>query len=126
MTDPIADLLTRIRNAIKAHHQSLTVPYSKMKEGILKIIKDSGFIESYSVEKIDNHPVLEVVLKETINDLTLKRVSKPGQRIYVKNDELKAVKSGLGIAIVSTPKGLMNSMDAKKQKLGGELICEIY
>ena len=126
MTDPIADLLTRIRNAIKAHHQSLTVPYSKLKEGLVKIIKDHGFIEDYTVEKLNNHPTLEIVLKETIGDLTLKRISKPGQRIYIKNTDLKAVKSGLGIAIISTSKGLMTNQEAKKLKLGGEMICEIY
>ena len=125
-TDPIADLLTRIRNASNAHHEKTVVPYSKVKENILKVMKEKSFIENYSTTKENGHPALEINLKEDRDDLTLKRVSSPGQRIYVKNNELKTVKSGLGISIISTSKGIMTNYEAKKQKLGGELICELY
>lgn len=125
-TDPIADLLTRIRNAAKAHHQALSVPHSKIKENILKILKSSKFIEGYKVEGEGINKALIIDLKEEAESLTLKRVSKPGQRIYVKSQDLRYIKSGLGISIISTSKGLMTNVQAKQQKLGGELICEIY
>lgn len=125
-TDPIADLLTRIRNAYGAHHEDLSVSHSKIKESIVKILKDHGFVESYEVEEQEPFKILNITLKDTLDELTFKRISKPGQRIYVKNDDLKAVKSGLGIRIISTSKGLMTNSEAKKQKLGGELICEIF
>jgi len=125
-TDPIADLLTRIRNGYNAHHEELSVSHSKMKESIVKILKEHNFIEDFETEEQGTFKILNIVLKDNLSDLTFKKVSKPGQRIYVKNDELKAVKSGLGLCIISTSKGLMTNSDAKKQKLGGELICEIY
>ncbi len=125
-TDPIADLLTRIRNSYNAHHEELSVSHSKMKESVVKILKEHGFIEDYETEEQGVFKILNIVLKDNVNDLTFRRVSKPGQRIYIKNTELKAVKSGLGLCILSTSKGLMTNSDAKKQKLGGELICEIY
>ena len=126
-TDPIADLLTRIRNASRAHHDKVSVPHSKLKENIAKVMKEKGFIDNFTVtnnEKGFNE--LEVSLNEEKSDITLKRISSPGQRIYVKNNELKTIKSGLGISILSTSKGIMTNIDAKKQNLGGELICEIY
>lgn len=125
-TDPIADLLTRIRNSYNAHHEELSVSHSKMKESIVKILKDHNFIEDYETEEQGSFKILNIVLKDNLSDLTFKKVSKPGQRIYVKNGDLKAVKSGLGLCIISTSKGLMTNSDAKRQKLGGELICEIY
>jgi len=122
--DPIADLLTRIRNASRAKHDSCTVPYSKIKEELLKILVEKKFITKY--EKVqEKFPELQVTLGEE-KDLTLKRLSRPGQRIYVKIDELKPIKSGIGLRIISTSKGLMSTEEAKKQKLGGELICEVY
>ena len=132
-TDPIADLLTRIRNAIHAHHEKVQVPYSTIKENILKILKEKGFIEDYSTTEIQEnrkdktlHKVLEIILKEGTEHITFKRVSKPGQRIYVKREDLKSVKSGLGISIVSTSKGLMTNGEARSQNMGGELVCQIY
>ena len=124
-TDPIADLLTRIRNASKANLSSCTIPYSKLKENILKILLEKKFIAKY--EKVENKfPELLVQLEEN-KEMTLKRVSKPGQRIYVKKDDLKRpLISGLGLRIVSTSKGLMTSEQAYKQDLGGEIICEVY
>jgi len=125
-TDPIADMLTRIRNGIKAHHMMVTVPYSTIKENIIKVIKANNFIEDYAVSTKEKFKTLEITLKEGRNDLTLRRVSKPGQRIYIKNSDIKTVKNGLGILIVSTSKGVITNMEARKQNLGGEIICEIY
>lgn len=125
-TDPIADLLTRLRNAQNAHHQQVTAPYSKFKENLLEVIKTNGFIEDYKTEKEGAHNYLVIDLKESQKKLSLKRVSKPGQRIYLKTDELKPVKSGLGVLIVSTSKGLMTNSEAKKLNLGGEIVCEIF
>lgn len=126
-TDPIADLLTRIRNAQKAHHQVIRVPHSKIKENILKILKQWNFIEDFKSQPSEKgvRKDLEIILKED-KTLTLRKVSKPGQRIYIKKEELRPVKSGLGISIISTSKGVMTNMEARKQNIGGELICEIY
>lgn len=124
-TDPIADLLTRIRNAAKAHHNVLNVPHSKFKENMLKILQGKNIVESFNVEN-EGHKSIKITLKDDANKLTFRRISKPGQRIYIKNDELKPVKSGLGLLVISTSKGLMTNLEAKKQNLGGELICEIY
>lgn len=126
-SDPIADLLTRIRNGHKAHHQSVTIPYSTIKEGILAIIKAKGFIESYSVNEVRaGIKEIEVTFGEGAKQMHLKRVSKPGQRIYIKKADLKPIKSGLGFTIISTSKGLMTNGEAYSKNLGGELICEIY
>ncbi|MCC7196647.1 30S ribosomal protein S8 [Candidatus Peregrinibacteria bacterium] len=125
ITDPIADLLTRIRNAMKARHDVTNMPYSKIKSEILKVMKERGFIEGYEKVKNGKFNELQVVLKET-KYLTFKRMSKPGQRIYVQVREIKKVNGGMGVAILSTPKGVMSADDAMKQKLGGELLCQIY
>jgi small subunit ribosomal protein S8 len=125
ITDPIADLLTRIRNAMKARHDVTNMPYSKIKSEILKVMKERGFIEGYEKVKNGKFNELQVVLKET-KYLTFKRMSKPGQRIYVQVREIKKVNGGMGVAILSTPKGVMSADDAVKQKLGGELLCQIY
>ncbi len=125
-TDPIADLLTRIRNAVSAHHQSVRVPYSKIKEGIVKILKEKKFIDDYEIEQETQFRFINIELNDEKRDLTLKRISKPGQRIYIKQADLKAIKKGLGIVIVSTSKGLMTNAEARKENLGGELICEVF
>jgi len=124
-TDPIADLLTRIRNADSAHHQSVNVPYSTMKKNILKVMKKYKFIENYEINQDDTHKTIDITLKEDREKITLRRISKPGQRIYVKSKDLKIIKSGLGISILSTPKGLMSNIEARKGNLGGEIICQI-
>lgn len=127
MTDPIADLLTRLRNASKAHHEKVVMPHSKIKENIARVMKEKGFIEAYKVEEDANgFKSLEILFKEDRPRLELKRISKPGQRIYIKNEDLKPMRSGLGIRIISTSKGIMTNSEAKKLKLGGELICEIF
>ena len=124
-TDPIADLLTRIRNASRVGLNSCTIPYSKIKENISKIMLEKKFIENFEVVKNGKFQELLVTLGEK-NKISLKRISKPGQRIYIKKEGLRLLRSGLGIRIVSTSKGLMTGEEAKKQNLGGELICEIY
>jgi small subunit ribosomal protein S8 len=129
VTDPIADMLTRIRNAIIAHHDTVQVPLSKAKLSLAKILKDEGFITDYSVLKDGSHRVIKVTLKYIDNQpsiLGLDRVSKPGLRIYVGRQEIPRVYGGLGIAIVSTPKGLMVGHEAWRQKLGGELLCYVW
>ncbi|MBU1992683.1 MAG: 30S ribosomal protein S8 [Patescibacteria group bacterium] len=125
-TDPIADLLTRIRNATSAGHDFTRVPYSKIKENILVVLKNNGFIESYQKAKSGKFDELVIDLKKGKKSIHLKRISKTGQRIYIKRKELKSIRSGLGLNILSTPKGIMTGEEARKQNLGGELICEVY
>jgi len=126
ITDPIADLLTRIRNAEKARKEVVTLPYSKIKHEICQILVDEKCIKK--VEKTgESKPELVITLDLYKGfNLTLTRVSRPGQRIYKKYLDLKPVKSGLGFDIISTSKGLMTQKQAYSQKLGGELICRIY
>ena len=127
--DPIADMLTRIRNAIMASHESVLVPSSKAKLSIVKILKEEGFIDRYEVLKEKPQPVIKVHLKyadERPAILGLERVSKPGLRVYVGGHEIPRVYGGLGIAIVSTSKGIMTGQEAWKQHLGGEILCYVW
>ncbi|MFA5842933.1 MAG: 30S ribosomal protein S8 [Candidatus Gracilibacteria bacterium] len=125
-TDPIADLLTRLRNADHAGLAETHAPYSKIKEAMLQIMTKQGLITNFQVEKNkDGFKEITVTLKKRPTPLHIRRISKPGQRIYVKADKIKAVLSGLGITILSTPKGIMSGKEARKNKLGGELLCEI-
>ncbi|TET40801.1 MAG: 30S ribosomal protein S8 [Dehalococcoidia bacterium] len=130
VTDPIADLLTRIRNAILARHDFVLVPASRMKLSIAKILKEEGFISDYEVLKGKPQRAIKIYLKYTEKKepvLTgLKRVSKPGLRIYVQRAEIPRVYGGLGIAIVSTSRGVMTGHQAWRQKVGGELLCYIW
>ena len=129
VTDPIADMLTRIRNAIIAHHDTVQVPLSKAKLSLAKILKDEGFITDYTVLKDNSHRVIKITLKYIENQpaiLGLERVSKPGLRIYVGRREIPRVYGGLGIAIVSTSKGLMAGHKAWRQNLGGEVLCYVW
>ncbi|MBA4336289.1 30S ribosomal protein S8 [bacterium] len=126
-TDPIADYLTRIRNASKAKHSITRVPYSRLKEDISKVLVEKNFLEKYEVKQAGDFKEIEITLKDwAIEPMSIKRVSKPGQRIYVKTKDIKAVKSGLGMLVLSTSKGIMTGEQARKNKLGGEAICEIY
>jgi small subunit ribosomal protein S8 len=129
VTDPIADMLTRIRNAIIAHHDTVQMPLSKAKLSLAKILKDEGFITDYTVLKDNSHRVIKITLKYIENQpaiLGLERVSKPGLRIYVGRREIPRVYGGLGIAIVSTSKGLMAGHKAWRQNLGGEVLCYVW
>jgi small subunit ribosomal protein S8 len=129
VTDPIADMLTRIRNAIIAHHDTVQMPLSKAKLSLAKILKDEGFITDYTVLKDGSHRVIKITLKYIDNQpaiLGLERVSKPGLRIYMGSREIPRVYGGLGIAIVSTSKGLIVGHEAWRQNLGGELLCYVW
>ena len=128
-TDPIADMLTRIRNAVMARQEQVVMPHSNMKAAIAGILADNGFIKSFKVSAGNPQQVLEIVLKPNAGDpaiSTLTRVSKPGRRIYVKADEIPTVLSGRGMVILSTPGGIMSGIDARKKRLGGELICKVW
>ncbi len=129
MTDPIADMLTRIRNAIMVRHDSVVMPASKVKLGIAKILKDEGFIADYEIVKGKPHREIKVQLRY-IDDKPaisgLKRMSKPGLRLYVQKKEIPRVYGGLGIAIISTSQGLKTGQQAWKQGSGGELLCYIW
>ncbi len=128
MTDPIADMLTRIRNALSAGKLTVTMPSSKKKVAIAKLLMEEGYIAGVNTQDIDGKPVLEVVLKyyegKPVIDM-IKRVSRPGLRIYKGKDELPSVMNGLGVAVVSTSKGLMTDRAARKAGHGGEVICYV-
>lgn len=129
VTDPIADMLTRLRNAAMAHHESVIVPASRMKLAVAKILKDEGFIEDYSVVKGEPQRVIKIVLKYIDKQpafMGLERVSKPGLRVYAGKREIPRVYGGLGIAVMSTSKGIMTGQDAWKRNLGGEVLCYVW
>lgn len=124
--DQIADLITRIKNASLVKKYEVTMPYSKMKEAILDILKDEGFIKDISVSQLKANKILKITISETKTPSHLRQISKPGHRIYLKSKEIKLPLRGLGLAIVSTSKGVINAQKATKQGIGGEVICEIW
>ena len=132
MTDPIADMLTRIRNASAARHEKTLVPASNVKKHIAEILKLEGFIADVKEEDVveTGHKVLVVVLKYGRDRQSaidgIKRVSTPGRRVYVRHDRIPRVLSGLGVSILSTSRGVMSDKEARRQKVGGELICEVW
>lgn len=129
ISDPIADMLTRIRNGIMARHDSVLVPGSKMGLAIARILKDEGFVKDYEVLKGKPQRVIKVHLKYTGREpalAVLERVSKPGLRVYVAKKEIPRVHGGLGVAILSTPKGVMTGQKAWRSGVGGELLCYIW
>ncbi len=130
VNDPISDMLIRIKNASKMRHKSLTIPFSKMGREILSIMKNEGYIEGFEEQTIEGKKMLRIYLKYGPNKesyiLGVKRVSKPGRRIYVGKDNLPRVLDGFGTAIISTPKGLMTDREARKAGQGGEVICFIW
>jgi small subunit ribosomal protein S8 len=130
ISDPIADMLTRIRNGLMARHTQVEMPSSKMKVAIAKILKDEGYIKDFEVTKDVPQPVLRVSLKYTAERQSvvssIRRLSKPGLRRYTKRDLIPMVMGGMGLVVVSTPQGLMSGKEAYKRKLGGELVCEVY
>ena len=130
-TDPISDLLTRIRNAARARHARVDIPTPKLKVEVARILKEEGYISTFkTVDENKTHKMLRVFLKYTPDRRSvitgLKRVSRPGQRLYVGAMDVKPVVGGLGISILTTPKGLMTGRAAKKAKIGGELLCEVW
>lgn len=130
MTDPIADLLTRIRNANSVLHDKVEIPASKTKKAILQVLKKEGFIRDYEIVKDGAQGALRVSLKYGPNKekiiTGLKRISKPGLRVYAKKDQMPRVLGGLGIAVVSTSKGIMTDKEARKTGLGGEVIAYVW
>ncbi|MFY9174086.1 MAG: 30S ribosomal protein S8 [Peptococcia bacterium] len=130
MTDPIADFLTRIRNANSVNHEKVEIPASKLKKTIAEILKDEGFIKDVEYIEDGKQGVLRLYLKYGANKQKvitgIKRISKPGLRVYAGKDEVPKVLGGLGIAIISTSHGVMTDKDARKQGLGGEVICYVW
>ena len=130
MTDPIADMLTRIRNAGMAQHQSLDIPSSNVKVAVAEVLKSLGYIKNYKVITDDLQGVLRVYLKYDENNNTviheISRVSRPGRRVYVKHNEIPSVKNGLGAAILSTSKGVMDDVAAREAEVGGEVLCTVW
>lgn len=123
-TDPIADLLTRIRNAALVGKEEVKVPASKMKENVLAQLKLAGYIDDYALEADAKIKTLVIKINDSITEI--KRISKPGRRVYVSVNEIPRVKSGRGLVLISTSKGIMNGTQAKKERLGGELLLEVY
>ena len=132
MTDPIADMLTRIRNANAAMFDSVKMPSSKLKENLAKVLEKEGYIAGFSVTPTEGRPgsTLEINLKYSVDRkktiVGIKRVSKPGLRIYKKSDQMPKVLGGVGVAVVSTSRGLMTDREARKAKLGGEVLCYVW
>jgi len=130
VTDPIADMLTRIRNAVAVGHERVAMPASKQKVNIARILVDEGFIDRYEVVENGHRSELELVLRYAERRrpviLGLKRVSRPGHRVYAGARELPRVQGGLGVAVVSTSQGLMPDREARKRRLGGEIVCEVW
>lgn len=130
MSDPVADMLTRIRNANSVHHDKVEMPGSGIKRSIAQILKDEGFIKDFDWVEDSKQGVLRLHLKygpnkqKVINGL--KRISKPGLRVYVKRDEVPRVLGGLGIAILSTPQGVITDRQARRERVGGEVICYVW
>lgn len=130
MTDPIADLLTRIRNALMARHETVNIPHSKIKVSIVKILEQEGFISGQHLVEKDPFLAVKVDLKYDSDHVpairSLKRISKPGCRVYVGRDEVPLVLGGMGINILSTSSGIMTGKQAVKEGVGGEVLCEVY
>jgi len=130
LTDPVADFLTRIRNSIRARHQKLDVPASKLKAEIARILKDEGYIANFKATEENGQKVIRVYLKYGANNEAvirdLQRVSRPGCRVYVGRDEIRRVQGGLGISIMTTPKGVMTGRQARREGVGGEILCEVW
>jgi len=131
MTDPIADFITRVRNAVRANHRIVQIPASNMKREMTKILKEKGYILDYKFEQDEKQGIIKIALKyhpvtkaPAIRNLT--RISKPGLRKYAGVDSMPRVLNGLGIAILSTSKGLMTDKEARKENVGGEVLCYVY
>jgi small subunit ribosomal protein S8 len=130
MTDPIADMLTRIRNAGVAQHTEASCPSSKMKLAIANVLKEAGFLGDVRVETRDGHPLLVMGIRYYSSGKALiggiRRVSKPGRRVYVSSDEVPKVRNGLGVALISTSKGILSDQAAREASVGGEIVCEVW
>jgi len=130
MTDPVADLLTRIRNASKAGHQKTAVPWSRLKEQIVRVLGEEGYVRDYVVSGEGPAKTLTVVMRYTPEGepviTGIKRISKPGLRVYARADGAPVVRGGLGVSILSTPSGVVADRDARRRNVGGEVLCEVW
>ena len=130
MTDPLADMFTRIRNGSKAKFEKVDIPSSKMKREIAKILKEEGFIKNFKVVTDENqHEMIRIFLKYDASRkelIHIKRISRPGRRVYVGSDQIPSVMSGLGFSILSTPKGILTDKSARKATVGGEVLCQVW
>ena len=129
LTDPIGDMIARIKNAQKRNYKKVNLPSSKFKTKIAEVLKSEGYIIDYKVNEIENKSVLEINLKYNYGNPvinTIERVSKPGRRIFSSAESLPKINNGLGIAILSTPKGVMSDNKARKNNVGGEILCEVF
>lgn len=130
LTDPIADMLTRVRNAVITKTEKVDIPASKMKVEIAKILKEEGFIKSYKIVKDKKQGILRVTLKYTADNepiiTGLKRISKPGRRVYVGKGEIPKVMGGVGIAVITTPKGILSDKECRREGVGGEVLGYIW
>jgi small subunit ribosomal protein S8 len=124
LTDPVADMLTRVRNALQARHQKVDVPASRLKLEIARILKEEGYISNFKPTEEEGHKVIRIYLKYGANNE--ERVSRPGCRVYVRRSEIPRVLGGMGINILTTPRGVMTGRQARREGVGGELLCEIY
>ena len=129
LNDPIGDMIARIKNSQLRNHKKVELPSSNFKTKIVEVLKNEGYIIDYNVSTEDNKPKLEIQLKYNYGSpviSSIQRISKPGRRIFSSAESLPKVNNGLGIAIISTPKGVMTDIDARKQKVGGEIICKVF
>ncbi len=130
VTDPISDMLTRIRNGLQARHLKVDVPASKLKTDVARILKDEGFIANYKLTEDGSKKSIRIYLKYTPGNVPvisrIERVSRPGCRVYVGSREVPRVLGGLGINILTTPKGVMTGMSARKENVGGEVLCQVW
>ena len=129
LSDPIGDMLARLKNSQMRNHKKVELPSSKFKAKIAEILKSEGYIIDYEVKSDDNKANLHIILKYNLGNpviSSIERGSKPGRRIFSSAESLPKVNNGLGIAIISTPKGVMTDIDARKQKVGGEVICKVF
>jgi len=129
LSDPIGDMIARIKNAQLRNHKKVELPSSNFKVKILDILKSEGFIIDYKINKETKKPIVMIDLKYHSGNpviSTIERISKPGRRIFSSAESLPKINNGLGIAIISTPKGVMTDIDARKQKIGGEIICKVF
>lgn len=130
MTDPIADMLTRIRNGFRQRHESVEVPTSKIKLEIVKVLKEEGYIKKYEHKSHDNKKFMKVILKYTPKGDSviegLQRVSKPGRRIYISKQDIPKVMNGMGVSIISTNQGIVTGKQARMSNVGGELLCKVW
>jgi small subunit ribosomal protein S8 len=130
MSDPIADMLTRIRNASQRKHRTVSLPSSRLKVEIARILSEEGFIDSFQVAETEKFPILKLKLRYTEDRepviTQLSRISKPGCRVYSKRKEISWVLQGMGISILTTPKGVMTGRQARRENVGGEVLCHVY